>query len=148
MRRWRLPEVETPSGARSPGVPHSEEGSARAVLIELKGGEALGDHRVKESELLLVLDGGVRVEAGDKSFEDGVGTLFHFEWNEEHSVTSDAGARLSLPLAPWPGEGHYRDNRSEPSGVSASWPLCPPPEPRYVAASGCTRSGRARTGTG
>lgn len=118
MRRWRLPEVETPSGARSPGVPHSEEGSARAVLIELKGGEALGDHRVKESELLLVLDGGLRVEAGDKSFEDGVGTLFHFEWNEEHSVTSDAGAsvvaagavarRRALPRQPERAVGRQR----------------------------------------
>ena len=120
MRRWRLSEVETPNGARSPVVLHSKEGSARAVLIELKAGEALGDHRVKESALLLVLGGTVCVEAGDESSDGDAGTLFHFEPDEAHSVTSDAGARLLLLLAPWPGEGHYRGDLTERSGVSAS----------------------------
>ena len=55
-------EVETPQGARSPVVLHSREGAERAVLIELRAGEALGDHGVKESTLLLVLYGSVRVE--------------------------------------------------------------------------------------
>ena len=120
MRHWRLPEVETPNGARSPVVLHSKEGSARAVLLELRAGEALGDHRVKESALLLVLGGTVRVEAGDESFDGDAGTLFHFEPDEEHSVTSTGGARLLLLLAPWPGEGHYRGDLAEPPGVSAS----------------------------
>jgi quercetin dioxygenase-like cupin family protein len=120
MRHWRLPEVETPNGARSPVVLHSKEGSARAVLIELQAGEALGDHRVNESALLLVLDGTVRVEAGDESVEAETGTLFHFEPHEDHSVTSDASARLLLLLAPWPGEGHYRGDQPERSGVTAS----------------------------
>jgi len=120
MRHWRLPGVETPNGARSPVVLHSKEGSARAVLIELHPGEALGDHRVKESALLLVLDGTVRVEAGDESIDAESQVLFHFEPDEEHSVTSDAGARLLLLLAPWPGEGHYRGDPAERSGVSAS----------------------------
>ena len=120
MRHWRLHEVETPDGARSPVVLHSREGSERAVLIELRAGEALGDHRVKESALLLVLDGTVRVEAGDNSVGGEAGALFHFEPDERHSVTSDSGARLLLLLAPWPGEGHYRGDRAEPSGVSAS----------------------------
>jgi quercetin dioxygenase-like cupin family protein len=120
MRHWTLPEVATPHGSRSPVVLHSKEGSARAVLIELQAGEALGDHRVKESALLLVLDGTVRIEAGDESIEAKSQTLFHFEPDEEHSVTSDAGARLLLLLAPWPGEGHYRGDPAERSGVSAS----------------------------
>jgi len=120
MRRWRLSEVETPNGARSPVVLHSKEGSARAVLIELKAGEALGDHRVKESALLLVLGGTVRVEAGDESVDGDAGTLFHFEPDEAHSVTSDAGARLLLLLAPWPGEGHYRGDLIQRMDVSAS----------------------------
>ena len=120
MRHWRLPEVETPNGARSPVVLHSKEGSARAVLIELQPGEALGDHRVKESALLLVLEGKVRIEAGDEAVEAESQTLFHFEPDEQHSVTSDAGARLLLLLAPWPGEGHYRGDAAERSGLSAS----------------------------
>lgn len=120
MRHWRLPEVETPHGARSPVVLHSREGAERAVLIELRAGESLGDHGVKESTLLFVADGSVRIEAGDESVEGGVGTLFHFDPDERRSVTSDGGARLLLLLAPWPGEGHYRGDRSARSGVSGS----------------------------
>lgn len=120
MRHWRLPEVETPHGVRSPVVLHSKEGAERAVLIELRAGEALGDHGVKESALLLVLDGEVRVEAGGDSVDGEAGALFHFDPDERHSVTSAGGARLLLLLAPWTGEGHYRGDRSERSGVSAS----------------------------
>jgi quercetin dioxygenase-like cupin family protein len=120
VRHWRLPEVETPHGARSPVVLHSREGAERAVLIELRAGEALGDHGVKESALLLVVDGAVRVEAGDDSVDGGTGALFHFDPDERRSVTSDGGARLLLLLAPWPGEGHYRGDPVGRSDVSAS----------------------------
>jgi quercetin dioxygenase-like cupin family protein len=90
------------------------------VLIELQPGEALGDHRVKESALLFVLEGSVRVEAGGESVDAESQTLLHFEPDERHSVASDDGARLLLLLAPWPGEGHYRGDPAERSGVSAS----------------------------
>lgn len=90
------------------------------MLIELRPGEALGDHGVKESALLLVLSGAVRVEAGDESIDGEAGTLFHFDPDERHSVTSDSGARLLLLLAPWPGEGHYRGGPAARSGVSGS----------------------------
>lgn len=120
VRQWRLPEVETPNGARSPVVLHSRDGAERAVLIELRPGDSLGDHSVKESGLLLVLEGTARVEAGDESVDAESGTLFHFDPDERHSVTSDDGARLLLLLAPWTGEGHYRGERAKQSGVSAS----------------------------
>lgn len=120
MRHWRLREVETPQGARSPVVLHSRDGAGRAVLIELRAGEALGDHGVKESALLVIVDGRVRVEAADESVDAEAGTLFHFAPDERHSVTSASGARLLLLLAPWPGEGHYRGDAARESGVSAS----------------------------
>jgi quercetin dioxygenase-like cupin family protein len=120
VRHWRLRDVETPQGARSPVVLHSREGAERAVLIELRAGEALGDHGVKESALLLVLGGTARVEAGDDLVDAETGSLFHFDPDERHSVTSEGGARLLLLLAPWPGEGHYRGDRAAGSGVSAS----------------------------
>jgi quercetin dioxygenase-like cupin family protein len=120
VRHWKLPEVETPHGARSPVVLHSKEGAERAVLIELRAGEALGDHGVKESALLLVVDGTVRVTTADESLDGQTGTLFQFEPDERRSVRSDSGARLLLLLAPWPGEGHYRGDRTERSSVSAS----------------------------
>ena len=120
VRQWRLADVETPNGARSPVVLHSKAGAERAVLIELRPGDGLGEHSVKESALLLVLDGTARVAAGDESVDAESGTLFHFDPDERHSVRSDDGARLLLLLAPWTGEGHYRGDRAEQSGVSAS----------------------------
>jgi quercetin dioxygenase-like cupin family protein len=90
------------------------------VFIGLRPGEALGDHGVKESALLLVLDGSARVEAGGESVEADAGTLFHFDPDERRSVTSGGGARFLLLLAPWPGEGHYRGDRPAASGISAS----------------------------
>ena len=120
MRHWTLPEIELPHGARSPVVLHSKEGAERAVLIELRAGEALGDHGGKESALLLVLEGRARVEAGDEAVDGDAGALFHFDPDERRSVTSEGGARILLLLAPWPGEGHYRGERAERSGVSAS----------------------------
>ena len=60
---------------------------------------------------VLVVYGRVRVESGGESVEAGPGTLVHFEPDERHSVSAaDSGARLLLLLAPWPGEGHYRDD--------------------------------------
>jgi quercetin dioxygenase-like cupin family protein len=120
VRHWRLGEVETPHGVRSPVVLHSKEGAGRAILIELRPEEALGDHGVKESALLLVLEGEVRVEASGEPVDGDAGALFHFDPDERHSVTSSGGARLLLLLAPWTGEGHYRGDPVEPSGVSAS----------------------------
>jgi quercetin dioxygenase-like cupin family protein len=120
VRHWKLPEIETTDGTRSPVVLHSTDSVRRIVLIGLKPGEALGDHRVKESALVLVLDGTVRVEAGDETIEAGPGELFEFDPDEEHSVLSVGGARVLLLLAPWPGEGHYRGDQPAASGVSAS----------------------------
>jgi quercetin dioxygenase-like cupin family protein len=120
MRQWRLQDVETPDGARSPVVLHSEDGAGRAVLIELRDGEALGDHGVKESALLLVLEGAVRVEAGSESVDADAGSLFQFAPDERHSVTSDGGARLLLLLTPWPGDGHYRGDLAASAEISAS----------------------------
>ena len=120
MRHWVLHEIDTPQGTRSPVVLHSQDGAKRAVLIELRAGEALGQHSVKEWALLLVLEGTVRVEAGDESFDAGAEELFQFEPDERHSVTSDDGARILLMLAPWPGDGHYRGDRPAGSSVSAS----------------------------
>jgi quercetin dioxygenase-like cupin family protein len=119
VRHWKLGEIETPHGTRSPVVLHSREGAERAVLIALRPGEELGDHGVKESTLLLVLDGAVRVEAGGEAVDADEGTLLHLDPDERRTVTSGGGARLLLLLAPWPGEGHYRGDQS-PSGVSAS----------------------------
>ena len=111
MQSWSLMEIDTPEGSRSPVVLHSEDGEARAVLIGLKPGQRLGDHQVKEAALLVVVDGSVEVEAGGEQVSAGPGTVFRFDPDERHSISSESGAKLLLVLAPWPGAGHYRGGR-------------------------------------
>ena len=117
MHSWNLREIETPGGSRSPVVLDSDE-AARAVLIGLDPGQELGDHQVKEHAFVLVVDGSVRIEAGGETLEASAGTLFTFEPDERHSVSSAEGARILLFLAPWPGAGHYRggEQAAQPAG--------------------------------
>ena len=107
MESWRLREIATPTGTRSPVVLKSED-EARAVLIGLDPGQELGDHQVKEHAWLLVVEGTARIASADGQIEAPAGTLAHFEPDERHSVASDEGAKLLLLLAPWPGPGHFR----------------------------------------
>jgi quercetin dioxygenase-like cupin family protein len=107
MQSWALREIETPGGSRSPVVLHSGD-EGRAVLIELEAGQELGDHQVKETMFLVVVEGSVRIEAGGESLDAEAGALVAFAPDERRSVASSGGARILLLLAPWPGEGHYR----------------------------------------
>ena len=107
VQSWNLREIETPGGTRSPVVLRSDE-SARAVLIVLEPGQALGDHQMKERALISVVDGSVRVESGGETIEGGEGSFFSFDADERRSISTDKGARILLVFAPWPGEGHYR----------------------------------------
>ena len=107
MQSWNLRDIQTPGGSRSPVVLRSDA-AARAVLISLEPGQALGEHQVKEHALVTVLDGAVRVEAGGESVDGGLGCCFYFDADERRSIASESGARLLLVFAPWPGEGHYR----------------------------------------
>lgn len=111
MRSWNLLEIETPGGSRSPVVLHSI-GEARAVLIGLDPGQELGDHQVKEAAFIAVVDGAVRVDSGGESVDAAAGTLLAFAPNERRTVASPEGARILLLLAPWPGEGHYRGEKT------------------------------------
>jgi quercetin dioxygenase-like cupin family protein len=107
VQYWDLLSAAAPEGTRDPVVLHSDD-SARAVLVVLQPGQALGDHQVKEHAWVTVLDGTVTVSANGDRAELGAGTLVRFDPDERHALTSDAGARVLLLLAPWPGEGHYR----------------------------------------
>jgi quercetin dioxygenase-like cupin family protein len=111
MQSWNLREIETPGGSRSPVILRSDN-AARAVLISLEPGQALGDHQVKERALVSIVDGRARVEAGGESIDAEPGSFFSFDADERRSISTDTGARILLILAPWPGEGHYRGDRS------------------------------------
>jgi quercetin dioxygenase-like cupin family protein len=106
MQTWNLRDFETPGGSRSPVVVHSED-EARAVLIGLDPGQALGDHQVHERSWVLVLDGRVRFESGGEQVDAEPGHLAWFDADERRSISTEEGARILLLLAPWPGEGHY-----------------------------------------
>jgi quercetin dioxygenase-like cupin family protein len=112
METWRLDEIETPDGSRSPVVLKSDD-EARAVLVGLTPGQELGDHQVKEHAWVIVVDGTVTLRAGDYEVEAPAGTLARFEPDERHSVRSEDGARILLLLAPWPGPGHYRGDERQ-----------------------------------
>jgi quercetin dioxygenase-like cupin family protein len=107
VQTWNLNEIPTPDGSRSPVVLDTAD-EARAVLIGLEPGQALGDHQVKERPWLVVVSGRVRIASGGDAVDAGPGTLATFAPDEVHSVSTDDGARILLFLAPWPGEGHYR----------------------------------------
>lgn len=115
MQRWNLLEVDAPGGTRDPVVLATAD-AARAVLIRLEAGQALGDHEVKERAWLCVVDGSVVVEAAGESFGAGAGTLLTFSPEERHAVRTDVGARVLMLLAPWPGEGHFRGQERTPAG--------------------------------
>ena len=110
MQTWRLPEIDTPDGSRSPVVLRSEE-EARAVLVGLEPGQELGDHQVKENAWIVVVEGSAEFVAAGERVPAPVGTLARFEPDERHSVRSESGAKLLLLLAPWPGPGHYRGDQ-------------------------------------
>jgi quercetin dioxygenase-like cupin family protein len=106
VQSWDLSEIELSGGTRSPVVLFSRA-EARAVLIGLEPGQELGDHQVRETALLVVLEGSVEIEGNGEGLQAGPGMLVSFEPNERRSVASAGGARVLLVLAPWPGEGHY-----------------------------------------
>jgi len=107
LHSWNLNEIETPGGNRSPVVVHSQD-EARAVLIGLEPGQALGDHQVHESSWVVVVDGRVRFESGGETLDAGPGFLARFDADERKSISTDDGARILLLLAPWPGKGHFQ----------------------------------------
>ena len=80
---------------------------ARAIALCLQPGQALGDHQVRERAWVTVVEGEVVVTCGETELSGGAGTVVMFEPGERHSVTSAAGARLLLLLAPWPAGEHY-----------------------------------------
>src|SRR5438477_8588963 len=107
MQSWNLREIDAPGGSRSPVVLRSDD-AARAVLIALEPGQALGDHQVKEYALVAVIDGSVRVDAGGSTVEGGTGCVFSFDADARRSISTDGGARILRVLAPWRGECHRR----------------------------------------
>src|SRR5690349_9802867 len=78
VQHWDLRSIDAPRGTRDPYVVHQDEG-ARAVLVSIEPGQALGEHQVKENAWVVVVDGLVQVTAGSDRVELGPGGLLRFE---------------------------------------------------------------------
>ena len=124
MKRWDLMSLPPSTEKRSPrepgsGAPRVSRTSGqiprllftspecRIVVIELEGGEEMGDHKVRERAVVQVVSGRISVEAEGETVECDAGTLLAFEPSEQHRIRALPAARLLLTLAPWPAPDHY-----------------------------------------
>src|SRR3954451_12519230 len=98
MHVWDLTALSVE--LRQPEVPHSDEGAARVIAINLPAGEALGDHEVHEHAWLHVHRGSVEVGNGAETTTASAGSLVHWPPQERHTVTAAEDALLALILAP------------------------------------------------
>lgn len=125
MRRWNLTSLEPSTEKEQPRAPRPDaprvpserqiprvlftSPECRAVVVDLRAGEEMGDHRVRERVVVQVLDGQVEIGSRGEAARCEAGTLVVFEPGERHSVRACRAARLLLLLAPWPAPGHYSD---------------------------------------
>jgi quercetin dioxygenase-like cupin family protein len=80
---------------------------ARAIVVEIPGGESLSDHQVHERAWVTVIDGEVEITTtAGEAITGGPGLMVQFEPSERHAVLARSTARLLLLLTPWPGQGH------------------------------------------
>ncbi|HSI98160.1 MAG TPA: hypothetical protein VK926_07330 [Gaiellaceae bacterium] len=127
MERWHLPSVEA-TGKRDPRVLFSRS-EARGVLIDLLEGDELGDHRLYESAVLLVVTGAVAVETEGQAIECDAGTLLTFGSGETRSLRASKASRILLLLTPWPGEGHFHEDAEVDPGRMPAQATEPPLRP-------------------
>jgi quercetin dioxygenase-like cupin family protein len=124
MERWDLSSLPSSTEKRTPREPGPDaprvprrDGQiprvlfsapeCRAVVVELEGGEEMGDHRVHERAVLHVVSGRLSIEASGVATECGAGALVTFDPGERHSLRALDHALLLLILAPWPAAEHY-----------------------------------------
>ena len=119
MRRWHLPML-TPSsdkvhtrepgsdaprvatiGRSKPRVLFSDP-ECRAVVIDLRTGEEMGDHAVHERAVIEVVSGRIAITSALETAECESATLINLEPGEHHSVRALSDSQLLLLLAPWP----------------------------------------------
>lgn len=130
MRRWDLRSLAPSSekrtarepGADAPRVPRTGQQmprvlfsspECRAVVIDLRRGEELGDHHVRERAVVEVVVGRVSIESDGETEECEAGTLVTFDPGEHHTVHALADTRLLLLLAPWPAAKHNTESEQE-----------------------------------
>jgi quercetin dioxygenase-like cupin family protein len=119
MRRWHLPTLAPSSdkqhqrepgagaprvatvGRSKPRVLFSEP-ECRAVVVDLRAGEEMGDHAVHERAVIEIVSGRIAVTSGFGTVDCESGTLINLERGEHHAVRALVDSQLLLLLAPWP----------------------------------------------
>jgi quercetin dioxygenase-like cupin family protein len=84
----------------------------RVVVVDLRTGETMGDHQVRERAVVQVVAGRVSIDSSGTAVECAAGTLVTFDPSERHTVFALTDARLLLVLAPWPAATHYTEAES------------------------------------
>jgi quercetin dioxygenase-like cupin family protein len=98
------------------------------VLIDLNAGDELGEHRTHEHAVLVLVSGKLALAAGDRRVECEAGTLISLEPHEARSIQALEPSRILLVLAPWPGEGHFREGEdADPERMPANAVVPPMP---------------------
>lgn len=104
MNHWAVTELHLQ--ARLPEILSSTD-DARAIALDLKEGESLGEHEVHERAWVIVISGEVEASSSDGGvIGGGPGTLFEFAPGERRRIDGITDTRLLLILTPWPGDGH------------------------------------------
>lgn len=96
--------------------------ACRAVVIDLREGETMGDHSVRENAIVQVTSGAVAITTDGPEVECPAGSLVVFSPGERHALRALEAARLLLLLAPWPGDGHYQSGEIEHLAANAQAP--------------------------
>jgi quercetin dioxygenase-like cupin family protein len=129
VKRWSLPSLAPSSeklvprepGADAPRVPsvgHQNprvlfsSPECRVVVFDLRSGEELGNHHVRERAVIEVISGRVRLEVAGATADCEAGTLLIFDPGERHALRGLEDARLLLVLAPWPAAGHNAPSKT------------------------------------
>jgi len=76
-------------------------------VIDLRAGDALGEHSVRERATIQVVSGSIAISCNGETVEAGAGTLLTFPPGQRHSLRAAEDARILLLLAPWPADTHY-----------------------------------------
>jgi quercetin dioxygenase-like cupin family protein len=108
MKRWHLPTLEASSdkrpapepgadaprvksvGAQKPRVLFSSP-ECRLVALDLRSGDDLPDHHVRERAAVQVISGRIAIDAAHETVECDAGTLMTFDPGERHALRPRVG---------------------------------------------------------
>lgn len=131
MKRWHLPTLAPSSDKQHDREPGSgaprvatvgrpkprvlfSEPECRAVVVDLRAGEEMGNHAVHERAVIEVVSGRIAITSAIETVDCESGTLINLEPGEHHAVRALADSQLLLLLAPWPAKTNNTEGGADP----------------------------------